>query len=99
MLKNPKAKGSKFERKAKLILQKEGYYVVKAGASLSLFDLIAFNTDEIKFIQIKTNHQPTRKEIEKYKSFNNFPHASSIEFWSFFDRRIEPDRLIIKKIT
>lgn len=40
-MKNAKQKGAQRERTVKKILEKEGYFCVKAGGSLGIFDIVA----------------------------------------------------------
>lgn len=56
---NCKAKGSRIERKAKAQLERQGFQlVVKSGASLGLFDLIAVGVDfDHALILIKASDQ------------------------------------------
>ena len=57
LIKNPKAKGSRIERKAIEELSRQ-YYCVKSGGSLGVFDIIALAKQPalqlIKLIQVKT---------------------------------------------
>ena len=45
--------GARAERRAKRDLERAGYVVTKAGASLGVFDLLAFNATGIRGIQVK----------------------------------------------
>ena len=44
----------RFERKAKKELEDEGYYVMKSGGSLGVFDVIAINEKRVRLIQVKS---------------------------------------------
>ena len=59
---NAKAKGTRNERRAKRMLEEAGYYCVRAGGSLGLFDLAAFSRGGCRFVQVKTNRKPKQKE-------------------------------------
>jgi len=94
MLKNPKAKGNRQERKAQKSLEKVGYYCIKAGASLGVFDLIALGKKEARLIQVKSNYcRPEEKEaIEQFKA----PDYAVKELWIYKDRIENPIIKIIK---
>ena len=62
MLKNPKAKGSRVERKVKRWYEERGYAVCKSGGSLGLFDLIAIGHLEVIGIQCKSQAWPGPQE-------------------------------------
>lgn len=59
---NRKAKGSRRERQARNILEKDGYLVTKAGASLGAFDIIAIKPGDVRLVQVKSNRPPPRAE-------------------------------------
>ena len=66
---NTKAKGSRREREVRDIFRKEGYHVIKAGASLGVMDLICVWKDFSKHpigIQVKSTRisKAERTEIE-----------------------------------
>ena len=50
---NPKAKGSRAERRAIRLLEAAGYVCTKAGGSLGLFDVIAIGAADVRCIQVK----------------------------------------------
>lgn len=52
-LRNPKAKGSRAERKSKALLEKEGYSVTKAAGSLGVFDLVCIGKYDVLLVQVK----------------------------------------------
>ncbi len=58
-----KAKGSRNERRSRKILESQGYEVLKAGASLGVFDLVGIGAEDIVLVQVKTNSWPSRKEV------------------------------------
>jgi len=84
-----KAKGSRRERKVKKILEAKGFFCVKSGASLSEFDLICWNKEIIRFIQVKSNYCPP-KEKRKIKEFDLLPPNSKKEIWVFKNYHREP---------
>jgi Holliday junction resolvase-like predicted endonuclease len=92
LIKNPKQKGSRNERKSRDWLLAEGaLYVIKAGGSLGQFDLVAIGKGTVELVQVKTNRWPapaeieelikTRDKIAEYKQFR-----ISIHRWDDFAR-------------
>jgi hypothetical protein len=86
---NIKAKGSRRERQARKLLEATGHYVVKAGGSLGIFDLVALGPTSVRLIQVKSNEKPRSVERERLAQFPWFPFASK-ELWIFYDRIREP---------
>jgi len=76
-LKNPKAKGSRIERSlVKDLLQCPDTYVIKAGGSLGLFDLVALGSRYVDLVQVKANRRPGRKEMAALKAFKAPSYAA-----------------------
>lgn len=46
-------RGYRAERKAREALEGEGYTVVRSAASKGPFDLVAFNAERVRFVQVK----------------------------------------------
>jgi Holliday junction resolvase len=86
---NTKAKGSRRERPARKLLEATGHYVVKAGGSLGLFDLVALGPTGARLIQVKSNEKPRSAERERLEHFPRFPFAKK-ELWVFYDRVRDP---------
>jgi Holliday junction resolvase len=86
---NTKAKGSRRERQARTILETDGYYVVKAGGSLGIFDLVALGPQGARLVQVKSNEKPRLAERERLELFPRLPYCSK-ELWVFYDRVREP---------
>ena len=86
---NAKAKGARRERQARKILETAGYYVVKAGGSLGIFDLVALGPQGARLIQCKSNEKPRPAERERLELFPRLPYCSK-ELWVFYDRQKEP---------
>lgn len=84
-------KGQDKERKARLILEKQGYYVMRSGGSKGIFDLCAIRGADIKLIQVKTNGSVTLREKNKIKGFTNYPVNAQKELWVFYDKRKLPE--------
>ena len=72
-LKNPKAKGSRNERKSRDLLlrkvdQTQGcLHVIKAGGSLGCFDLVGLGHDTIYLVQVKSNKWPGKAEMARIR--------------------------------
>lgn len=77
---NTKAKGARSERKVKKEQEKEGWYVVKAGGSLGLWDLVALHPNgTVKFLQVKSNRMPSTTERKRLQTFaNKWPWADCL---------------------
>jgi Holliday junction resolvase len=86
---NAKEKGSRRERQAKVILERAGYHVIKAGGSLGLFDLVAVGPASVRLIQVKSNGTPRAVERERLELFPQRSYATK-EIWIFYDRCKEP---------
>ncbi len=90
---NRKAKGSRRERQARDILKGLGYdLVIKAGASLGLFDLIGLSCeyDHAILVQVKSNRRPRQAEMDILRSFL-VPKFCRKELWVFRDRVRHPE--------
>lgn len=92
-LKNPKGKGSRAEREAKIDLESRNFFVVKAGGSLGAFDLIAMPTvwalNEQPLclaIQVKSNRMPSKGELRNM-AFVPLPPYFRKELWIKNDRQ------------
>ena len=86
---NAKAKGARRERQARTILETAGYYVVKAGGSLGVFDLVALGPQGARLVQVKSNEKPRPAERKRLELFPRFPYTSK-ELWVFYDYQKEP---------
>jgi hypothetical protein len=66
--------------------------VVKSGASLGLFDLVALSVefDHVLLIQIKTDRKPSRSEMDLLKAFQ-VPKFCRKELWIFKDYQRIPE--------
>jgi len=73
------------ERKAKGELEQDGYYVMKSGGSLGVFDLVAINKDSVRLIQVKSTYKEWtentyKKDIEQIKALP-VPDICKKELW------------------
>ena len=95
-IKNPIQKGRANQLKARRLLEAMGYNVEVAKFSRwgstdfwNVFDIIAVDKRDIKFIQVKSNRLPspeTREQVEYFEC----PACVSKELWIFYDRKREP---------
>ena len=90
-LKNPKAKGTRLELKARRILEDNGYYVTRAAGSLGLWDLVAVPSrqagDKTRLIQVKANRWPSKKEHGVLvKASRQYSWNVRCEIWVWKDR-------------
>ncbi len=88
---NTSAKGARAERRARKLLEAAGFTVIRAGASLGLFDLVAFNRVLLLVVQVKVNRGPSPAERARISSFENVPRCARKELWLYRDRKREPE--------
>ena len=82
-------RGYERERKTVSILEKAGYYCVRAGGSKGLFDVVAIGPKDIKLIQVKNNRAPNPVEMEAIEEFDSPPFATK-EVWVYRDGSSNP---------
>jgi len=75
-----KLKGYVAERKVRKIFEKFGWYVVKAGGSLGVADLVCLKEGKCLLIQVKS----TRNKVLYYKDYDK-EKFSGFEFWVVVD--------------
>ena len=92
---NAKAKGARAERRARRMLELQGWTVVRAAGSLGPFDLVAFNRERLRLIQVKTNRGPSEEEWEALSDFNCCPPITRREIWLFRDGVAQPEVIIL----
>lgn len=69
MLKNPKAKGSRNERRTIEFLSSQGYRCCKSGGSLGVWDVIGVSHFDVVLVQVKTGRWPGTREMEAIRDF------------------------------
>ena len=89
-----KAKGTRREHRCMRILESMNYRCIRSSASLTEFDVIAFNGVELKLIQVKSNRWPSPAEREAM-GMVAVPKCASVECWRFDDRKRKP---LLKKL-
>ena len=90
MLKNAKAKGARAERRARKLLEATGYYCIKAGGSLGLFDLVAIGSADCRFIQVKSGTKYASAVEREQIQLMKLPFWATKEIWRYPDRCREP---------
>lgn len=81
-------RGRTTEYKAVNELKKLGYQATRTAGSHSPFDVIAWNNQEIRFIQLKrTKTHPTKQLIENAKKKMSLPNLPCVfrELWIWKD--------------
>lgn len=84
-------KGRRAEHRARRILEAAGYEVCRAAGSKGPADLIAWNTNAIRFISVKCGTKYlSAVEREALTTQMQWPPNASVECWRFPDRAREP---------
>ena len=91
---NTKAK-TRNERRARALLESSGYTVIRAGASVGLFDLVAFGRNGTALVQVKSSRGPGAAEHARLAAFNNLPCGAKQAGLTFRDRCTDPDIEVI----
>lgn len=76
----PKKKGYKSEWKVRKIFEKFGWYVIRAGASLGVADLVCLKNGKCLLIQVKS----TRKKLFYYNDYDK-PEFEKFDFYVVVD--------------
>ena len=86
---NCKAKGTANEHRSRKLLEAVGYSVIRAGASLGVFDLIAVGSHDVIGVQVKTGRLPSPAERESMRLFVGPPNFKRlIHVW--YPRQRQP---------
>lgn len=88
-------KGSRYERRAKKLLESKGYYVMKSGGSRGAFDLIAANNQTVKFIQVKAGVARVSPSERLIIENILFPPYCTKEIWTWKEYQKEPNIEIV----
>ena len=75
-------KGRTAEYKAMLQLREDGYAVLRTAGSHGMYDVVAWNPTEVRFIQVKLNCKPTERELAALEAAH-VPHGCSKELWTY----------------
>jgi Holliday junction resolvase len=88
---NTAHKGRRSEHRARHILEAAGYAVCRAAGSKGPADLIAWNTQAIRFINVKCGTKYlSAVEREALTTQTPWPPNATVEVWRFPDRCREP---------
>ncbi len=72
---NAKGKGTRNERRSKMLLEAAGYRVTRAAASLGEWDLVAISSVDFVLCQVKTRDWPGTVEMETLENFPAPPNC------------------------
>ena len=87
---NGSGKGARAERRARHLLEGRGYTVVRSAASKGPVDLVAWNGDGLKLVQVKSGQaRPSAAERAAFLLVC-IPANATREFWVFRDRCVVP---------
>jgi endogenous inhibitor of DNA gyrase (YacG/DUF329 family) len=93
-------KGIRYERQLKKELEKEGYTVTRSAGSHGMFDLIAYNKEHYRLIQVKSTLNTEtninlllKKDIKKLMMYDKPPN-SIVELWCWRMRKGWEKRVI-----
>jgi len=77
-------KGKYYERKTRAILENQGYYTIRSGASKGIWDIVAIKEDSIKLIQVKAcTSSVSKAEMNKMVLFKA-PTNTTKELWHYY---------------
>lgn len=99
-LKTAKRKGTRNEHRTEEHLKKLGMNVIRAAGSLGKWDLVAYDSTRVRYIQVKSNRKPPKKEWDALVA-DNVPDAiCTKELWIWHDYNSNPEIISIpKKVT
>jgi Holliday junction resolvase len=80
-----KRKGTRAEHRAMRILEAAGYLVIRAGASLGPFDLVALGAKDIRCVQVKAGGARLSGVEREAIRVLELPAIVSRECWRFPD--------------
>lgn len=89
-LKNPKAKGSRNERRSRALFEAAGYRCIKSGGSLGEWDVVAIGPKGVILCQVKSNDWPGTLEMDELRESCPYPYITRlVHRWR--DRQRLPD--------
>lgn len=96
-------RGKRAERKARAILEAEGYYVMVSAGSKGIFDLLGLirhakpldGQPIVRCIQVKAGRKISKAELEAIEAAPVPPLASK-EVWRFLPRVAEPEITFVR---
>ncbi len=92
-----KIKGYRAERKMKLMLEKRGWKVVRAGGSLGEYDIISFKKGKCVFFQVKSTNKDTFYYYGYMRdTYEKFPFRLIVDFGRGCTRVLKPQKIVHK---
>ena len=82
-------RGADCERRARKVLEACGFVVVRSAASKGVIDLVAWNGQALRLLQIKRNGYVSAIERQALELLPR-PPGASVEIWRFVSRRRDP---------
>lgn len=82
-------RGAEAERRARRLLEACGFTCVRSAASKSPIDLVAFNGQALRLVQVKYRCYVSSIEREALQLLPR-PPGATVEIWRFIPRRREP---------
>ena len=87
---NAKAKGSRSEKKSIQMMEALGYRCTKSSASLGLWDFVGYSRHHWVCVQVKSNRNPGKMEMDILKEEEVPPNTSKfLHVW--FDNQKYPE--------
>jgi len=83
---NNYVKGRSYEYRTMKILEAEGYVCIRAAGSHGNYDVIAYNHEHVKFIQVKFNCFLTKNEKSSFL-LDQVPSNVIKEVWVYFPKK------------
>ena len=73
-----KAKGNRNEKKSIVMMEALGYRCTKSSASLGLWDFVGYNRHHWVCVQVKSNRNPAKMEMDILKEEEVPPNTSKL---------------------
>ena len=87
---NAKRKGARQEHRSMALLERAGYSVTRAAASLGAWDIIGIGSADVVLVQVKSRDWPSAEEMETLRLFRCPPNCRRlVHRWR--DRQRLPD--------
>ena len=72
---NAKRKGARQEHRSMALLERAGYSVTRAAASLGAWDIIGIGSADVVLVQVKSRDWPSAEEMETLRGFSCPPNC------------------------
>jgi Holliday junction resolvase len=91
-----KVKGYRIERKIRILFEKSGWKVIRAGASLGEADLICIKNKKCVLIQVKSTNKKTFYFYDNtFKTIEGFPLFLVVDFGYNKIRILPPQKKVL----